>query len=220
MSDSPLHPACWSDDRLLQNCQIRFVRRSGPGGQHRNKVESGVQLVYRPAGITAEANERRSQAENRHVALRRLRLQLAVGVRTQFDVVQPLTDVWCERVQRGRIVISPQHNDFPLLLAIALDCIAAQRWDVRAAATLLGCSATQLVRFLGDFTPALAELNVTQRKELGLKPLRWNTMAVTTRQSHLQIAASALLLIADSRKLVRTLASATAAAKNASTRPV
>lgn len=171
MSDLPLHPAGWSDERLLRNCQIRFVRRSGPGGQHRNKVASGVQLHYRPAGVIAEANERRSQAENRHVALRRLRLQLAVGVRTPFAPAQPPPDRWRERIQRGRIAINPQHNDFPMLLAIALDCIAAQQWDVRSAAQQLGCSATQLVRFLSDYPPALAELNA-QRKELDLKPLR------------------------------------------------
>jgi len=166
-----LHPAFWSDERLLRDCQIRFVRRSGPGGQHRNKVESGVQLTFGPAGISAEANERRSQAENRRVALRRLRLQLAVSLRSPRSSDNPIPDVWVNRVQRGRIFISPEHTEFPSLLAIALDCLAEQSWDVRAAAGTLGCSATQLVRFLADFPPALALLN-QHRSSLGLKPLR------------------------------------------------
>mgnify|MGYP002623171348 CR=1 FL=1 len=170
-SSRPDHPAGWTDERLLRACEIRFVRRSGPGGQHRNKTESGVQLIFEPTGAVAEANERRSQADNRRVALARLRRQLAVCVRQGFDASAPLPDVWQRRVQRGRIVINPQHDDFPVLLAIALDCLAANDWDVRVSADKLRCSATQLVRFLAEEPAALAELN-RRRVELGLNPLR------------------------------------------------
>lgn len=167
----PDHPAGWSDERLLRACEIRFVRRSGPGGQHRNKTESGVQLIFEPTGAVAEANERRSQADNRRVALGRLRRQLAVSVRQGFDASAPLPEVWQQRVQRGRIVINPQHDEFPVLLAIAMNCLAANDWEVRVSAEALGCSATQLVRFLAEEPAALSELN-RQRAELGLSPLR------------------------------------------------
>ena len=49
---------------------------SGPGGQHRNKTESGVRLVHRPTSVTVTATERRSQHENRSHALARLRERL------------------------------------------------------------------------------------------------------------------------------------------------
>jgi hypothetical protein len=171
MAPLHLHPAGWTDERLLRACEIRFVRRSGPGGQHRNKVESGVQLVFLPQGIAVEANERRSQADNRRVALQRLRRQLALTLRTGFDSSNPPPEPWRQRIQRGRIVINPEHDDFPVLLAIALDCLAEHDWDARGAAERLGCTATQLVRFLAEEPAALARLN-TERAAQGLSPLR------------------------------------------------
>ena len=39
------HPVRVSDDALLQNCVIRRFRHSGPGGQHRNKVETAIELI-------------------------------------------------------------------------------------------------------------------------------------------------------------------------------
>src|ERR1700738_4705104 len=53
-----------------------FFVASGPGGQHRNKVESGVRLVHRPSGVTVTATERRSQHANRDVAFERMAARL------------------------------------------------------------------------------------------------------------------------------------------------
>ena len=52
------HPARLTADRLLGECSQKFMRRSGPGGQNRNKVETAVILTHRPTGVSAEANER------------------------------------------------------------------------------------------------------------------------------------------------------------------
>lgn len=54
-----------------------FVRASGPGGQHRNKVQSGVRLKHIPTGLVVMATERRTQSENRRVARERLAEKLA-----------------------------------------------------------------------------------------------------------------------------------------------
>ena len=61
---------------LLADCDETFFTAGGPGGQHRNKTESGVRLVHRPTGVHVTATERRSQARNRSAALGRLRLRL------------------------------------------------------------------------------------------------------------------------------------------------
>jgi len=63
-------------ERLLAQCDVTTFRASGPGGQHRNRRESGVRLKHRPTGIVVTATERRSQHQNRAVALDRLERKL------------------------------------------------------------------------------------------------------------------------------------------------
>jgi hypothetical protein len=164
------HPARLEADQLLDACDVRFTRRSGPGGQNRNKVETAAILTHRPTGLTAEANERRSQAQNRDVALHRLRLRLALDLRTQPDPEGP-SPLWRSRLQAGRLRISPDHPHFPAILAEALDHLATHGWDPRPAANLLGCSPSQLIKLLANEPRALLLLN-RQREALGLHPFR------------------------------------------------
>ncbi|MFN7973304.1 MAG: peptide chain release factor-like protein [Acidobacteriota bacterium] len=68
-------------EKLALECDVEFLRGSGPGGQHRNKVESGVRLTHRPTGIVVVATERRSQGQNRKAAFERLARKLAALAR-------------------------------------------------------------------------------------------------------------------------------------------
>ncbi len=61
---------------LARESDMTFFVAGGPGGQHRNKVSSGVRLLHRPSGIVVTATERRSQAANRAVAFERLAARL------------------------------------------------------------------------------------------------------------------------------------------------
>ncbi len=61
------------DAALLAECDEEFYTAGGPGGQHRNKTESGVRLTHRATELSVSATERRSQAQNRAAALERLR---------------------------------------------------------------------------------------------------------------------------------------------------
>ncbi len=55
----------WATDRetLEKLCEIEPTRGSGPGGQHRNKVETGVRVSH-PSGIVVLATRHRSQKQN------------------------------------------------------------------------------------------------------------------------------------------------------------
>jgi ribosome-associated protein len=61
---------------LKKQVIIETYRSSGPGGQRKNKVETAVRLKHLPSGLTVIATEHRSQAENRKLALERLRERL------------------------------------------------------------------------------------------------------------------------------------------------
>jgi hypothetical protein len=163
------HPAVLDPERLLADCEVSFTRRSGPGGQNRNKVETAAILKHRPSGIKAEANERRSQAENRRLALFRLRLTLAVGVRSPVPA-DPLPDLWTGRTRNGRIRINPEHDDFPAMLAIALDALAQHGWNVPEGSETLGCTASQLLKLLRNEPRAWRLLN-RERQARGLPML-------------------------------------------------
>jgi protein subunit release factor B len=51
---------------------MTFLFGTGPGGQNRNKVETGVRLVHRPTSLMVTATNRRSQHANREAAYERM----------------------------------------------------------------------------------------------------------------------------------------------------
>jgi hypothetical protein len=166
-----IHPVALSPDQLLADCDIQFVRRSGPGGQHRNKVSTGVVLLHRPTGIKAEAAERRSQAENREVALVRLRIRLALEVRSKRPPNSVPSELWLSRLLGQRITVSTAHVDFPVLLAEALDVLTVCEFDPKPASETLRCTVSQLVKLLQKEPQAMLLVN-QQRQLRGLHPLR------------------------------------------------
>ena len=62
-----------SDEDLLRECEVETFRSGGPGGQHVNKVETGVRLTHTPSGVVVVCREERSQHRNKASCLRKLR---------------------------------------------------------------------------------------------------------------------------------------------------
>lgn len=149
---------------MLADCTIRRARRSGPGGQHRNKVETAVIIEHVPTGISAEAGERRSQSENRQVALFRLRSRLAIEIRRPLESGYRPSPLWQSRCRDGKIAVSPQHDDFPPMLAEALDVLASCENEVKKAAAILGSTPSQLTKLVQLEPRAIAKVNLARER--------------------------------------------------------
>jgi hypothetical protein len=165
------HPAALPLADLLADCDVRRTRRGGPGGQHRNKVETAVVITHRPTGLTGQASERRSQDLNRQAAIARLRVALALEIRCEVRDDQPPSQRWQARVKGRQLVVSPAHEDFAALLAEALDLLAASDWDASAVTQRLNISTSQLVKLLQREPLAIKQLN-DHRRQRQLAPLK------------------------------------------------
>ena len=173
-----MHPAALPPEALAKDLRFEATRSTGPGGQHRNRVATAVRLCHLPSGISAMATERRSQLENKKEALFRLRLKLALAIRTTHqdaDFVAPAayspSEAWRQRLRGSRISVNPRHEDFPALLAEVLDRLHLDRDDLERTATAFQISKSQLIKFLSSEPHALHALN-ERRKERGQRPLR------------------------------------------------
>jgi protein subunit release factor A len=165
-----VHPASMPPEKILEKCEVTRLRRSGPGGQHRNKVETAVVLHHLPTGVKAEANELRSQSENQTVALFRLRINLALEVRMPSEENAMPSELWRSRLRGEKISINESHADFPAILAEALDAIVSHQADVKTAAEQLHCTPSQLLKLLKQEPRAFQFVN-QQREKMGLKRL-------------------------------------------------
>lgn len=56
--------------------KIETMRCSGNGGQNVNKLETGIRITHLPTGLSATAQEERSQMQNKKLALLRLHKKL------------------------------------------------------------------------------------------------------------------------------------------------
>ncbi len=93
-------------ESLERDCAIEFVIAGGPGGQHRNKVETGVRLTHRPTGITVTATERRSQHANREAAFERM----AERIEAQQRVLPPRKPTRPSAASRRRRLDTKRQN--------------------------------------------------------------------------------------------------------------
>jgi len=66
-----------SDKQLLLLCKVQSFRASGSGGQHINKTDSAVRLVYLPHNIVVISQNERSQHLNKRHCLKKLREKIA-----------------------------------------------------------------------------------------------------------------------------------------------
>lgn len=68
-----------SDEKKLEkgDVEIQSYKASGPGGQHRNKVETAIRVIHRSSGLMVTASESRSKIQNLNLAMRKLEAKLS-----------------------------------------------------------------------------------------------------------------------------------------------
>lgn len=164
-----------SDEQLLAQCEVDRYRASGPGGQHRNKTESAVRLRHRPTGVAAIGEDSRSQAENKHLALRRLRAHLALEVREAI-ALEPFAPSprLAALVAGGTAPLGErtrQTGAYWAAMAELLDVLVAGGLEVAATARRLGCTTGALAKLLLHDERVARAVN-DLRRAAGLRPLR------------------------------------------------
>jgi len=156
------HPAIVELDALLAQCRVTSHRRGGPGGQHRNKVSSAVLVLHEPTGISAEANERRDQTQNRRVAIERLRLRLALTLRTERseqaksdETESFFRDRWSNRPLK----INETNFDRCAVLALILDDLHLAGGQPSLVSAKWKTSTTSIVQLVASYPPAFQGVN-------------------------------------------------------------
>ncbi|MHC4092102.1 MAG: peptide chain release factor family protein [Planctomycetota bacterium] len=162
------------DDRaLLAQCQVDTYRASGPGGQKRNKTDSAVRLRLREAGLIVTASESRSQHENRARALRRMRRQIAFGLRRgiDLDAYQPSEQLAGCLTRSAQLVVGKRDVRYPPVVGEVLDVVVACDARVSLAAAKIGITTGALTTFLSRDAKLLDQVN-RMRRRARLKPIR------------------------------------------------
>lgn len=149
------------DDVLLRDCEFIMQKGTGNGGQKINKTSSAVRLHHRPTGIAVSANEERSQSRNRHIALRKLRYEIALRVRAE------LAD------ESFAVLPAPSPSNHARLIlwtAALFDRLAAANFDLAETAALCGVSASQLERAMRKYPQIWRAFSESRQKESGGAP--------------------------------------------------
>lgn len=147
---------------LLRNCRIDTFRGTGNGGQKRNKTESAVRLTHSPSGCVSSSDASRSQHENKHFALRHLRITIALTIRNDFSTY-PEKLLWAPALTNDK--------DYPLWLAIIFDLLAHFQWQPAPAASHINKSTSSLLKAIARDHNAW-QILAKHRQDNHLPPLR------------------------------------------------
>ncbi|MCQ2090675.1 MAG: peptide chain release factor-like protein [Fibrobacter sp.] len=150
-------------DELLRACTLKGFQGSGPGGQHRNKTNTGVLLTLREFNLEIKSCEGRSALENKTHALRRMQMALALQVREE-----PANPEMRFPGSNGHI--QPSNAQFPLFVAHVFDIMCAKGGDTKTAAAAFGLTPSALVKILRQDKACATKLQGNRQENGQKKP--------------------------------------------------
>jgi len=140
----------FSDAELLKLCETQAYKGSGPGGQHRNKTNSGVKLRLMIKGVASGewlvvesySCDDRSSHINKLFALKKLRTKIALKIREEPALQIPFAFPGTA----GKI--SADNKLYPEFIADVLDRVKAASGDLGEAARMWGLSKSALNKII------------------------------------------------------------------------
>ena len=100
----------------LNDCEVTTMHCGGKGGQHVNKVETGVRIVHKPTGTVVTCTEERSQVQNKQKALKRL--QSILAAKQEDNNADALNNAWQKHTEivRGNPIRKYEGEKFKRVL--------------------------------------------------------------------------------------------------------
>ena len=124
-----------NEEELGRIVEFDFFKRSGNGGQKRNKTSSAVRVTLKELAISAEDCAERSQKLNRSKALQKLRRKIAMTVRQ--DISDEIITI-----------VAPSNDRYPLFLARLIDLLSSVNYSFKECGLKLNLSSSQVEKLL------------------------------------------------------------------------
>ena len=84
----------------LKDITVQAFKASGPGGQHRNKVETAIRIIHKPTGIIVTATDSKSKAQNKNRAIAKLKESL--NQQNRLSLKQFSLEEWASKIDIER----------------------------------------------------------------------------------------------------------------------
>ena len=137
-----------TDQELMEQCVLDKFRASGPGGQKKNKTDSAVRIRHVSSGLVGLSSESRSQHINRVYALRRLRLKIALTLRSNPPNVRSELEKFVQQTKNSSFTLNTRNSKYSIIVASLFDELSANNWKVSLTAKKIGVTSSSLNKFL------------------------------------------------------------------------
>ncbi len=153
------------EQEAFKHCQEQSFSGTGPGGQHKNRVRTGIRLTHNVLKFTSECSQHREGKRNRREALRLLRLAIAYKHPFTFDELQ----VHWRKLPQSRI--NTQNPKYPIWLMCVVSLWKEGQFELKGLKSQSHWSSSAILRQCARDS-SLWQWIQTHRQKLNLKPFK------------------------------------------------